>query len=123
MDLDEWPKAKDQLARAFSTKTQAEWCETFKDLDACVEPVLTTDEAPTHPHNKERKTFILNDGTYEPAPAPKLSKTPGNCEPKPPLCIGEHTLEVLHEAGYSQAEIQELLREGIIDCPNTKSSL
>ena len=123
MDIDEWPKAKEQVARAFSTKTQSEWCDTFKDLDACVEPVLSTDEAPIHPHNEERKTFVLNDGAYEPTPAPKLSRTPGNCTPKPQPAIGEHTLQVLEEAGYSPTEIQQLINDGVIECSNMKSSL
>ena len=77
-DLDQWPKAKEQIAGVFSTKTQSEWCEIFKDLDACVEPVLTADEASVHSLNKERKTFALNEGVYKPTPAPKLSRTPGN---------------------------------------------
>ena len=122
-DLDQWEKAKEQIASVFSTKTQSEWCEIFKDLDACVEPVLTTNEAPTHPHNKERNTFAFNDGAYEPNPAPKLSRTPGNCQPKPQPSIGEHTVEVLQETGYSQSEIQELMGDGVVDCPNMKSSL
>ena len=122
-DLDQWPKAKEQIAGVFSTKSQSEWCEIFKDLDACVEPVLTTDEAPAHPLNKERNTFALNQGVYEPTPAPKLSRTPGNCTPRPQPNIGEHTFEVLEEAGYSDREIKQLIRDDVVDCPNIKSSL
>ena len=123
MDMDQWPKMKEQLAKAFASRTQAEWCETFEDLDACVEPVLTVDEAVIHPHNKDRETFVLNEGLYEPTPAPKLSRTPGNCERTPSISIGQHTKEILLEVGYSQAEIQELLKDGVVDCPNIKSSL
>ena len=123
LDIDQWEKAKGQIASVFSTKTQSEWCGIFKDLDACVEPVLTTDEAPTHPHNKERNMFAFNDGAYEPTPAPKLSRTPGNCQPRPQPSIGEHTVEVLHETGYTQSEIQELMSDDIVSCPNMKSSL
>lgn len=123
MDMDQWPKMKEQLAKTFASRTQAEWCETFKDLDACVEPVLTVDEAVIHPHNKDRGTFVLSEGLYEPTPAPKLSRTPGNCEQTSSIHSGQHTKEILLEAGYSEAEIQELLKEGVVYCPNMKSSL
>lgn len=122
-DVEQWPKAKEEIARVFSKKTQSEWCETFKDLDACVTPVLTTDQAPRHPHNEERKTFMLSDGAYEPSPAPKLSRTPGHCESKTQPQVGEHSIEVLQEVGYTQTEIQELINDGVVDHPNLKSSL
>lgn len=123
MDVKQWPKAKEEIARVFSKRTQSEWCETFEDLDACVTPVLTADEAPCHPHNDERKTFILSDGTYEPSPAPKLSRTPGYCKSMTQPEVGEHSLEVLKEAGYTQTEIQKLINDGVVDHLNLKSSL
>lgn len=122
-DVQQWPKAKEEIARVFSKKTQSEWCETFKDLDACVTPVLTTDEAPHYPHNDERRTFILSDGAYEPSPAPKLSRTPGYCESKAQPDVGEHSIEVLKEAGYTQTEIIKLTNDGVVDHPTPKSSL
>lgn len=122
-DIDQWPKAKDEITKVFLTKSQSEWCEIFKDLDACVTPVLTTDEAPRHPHNEERKTFIWNEGANEPSPAPKLSRTPGHRECKPQPNIGEHSVEVLKEIGYTQTEIQQLISDGVVDHPDMKSSL
>jgi len=65
----------------------------------------------------------LSDGAYEPSPAPKLSRTPGHCKLKTQPEVGEHSLEVLKEAGYTQTEIQELLNDGVVDHPNLKSSL
>ena len=122
-DLHEWPKAKQKIATVFLTKPQSDWCKIFKDLDACVEPVLTTDEAPVHPQNQERNAFAFNDGAYEPNPAPKLSRTPGNCQPTPLPHVGEHTTEILQQIGYSQSEIQELVDEGVVECLNVRSSL
>lgn len=123
LDVEQWPKAKEEIARVFLTKTQKEWYEIFKDLDACVTPVLTTDEAPCYTHNKERKTFILSDNAYKPSPAPKLSRTPGHCEAKRPPEVGEHSIEVLQEIGYTETEIQQLIKDGVVDHPNPKSSL
>lgn len=122
-DIEQWKKAKEQIAHVFATKTQAEWCKIFKDLDACVEPILTIEEASSHPHNKERNMFTYSNGAYEPNPAPKLSRTPGVCQPKPRPSIGDHTVEVLQEAGYTQTEIHKLLTDGVVECPNVKSSL
>ena len=81
------------------------------------------DEAPYEPHNEERKTFIWSDGAYEPTPAPKLSRTPGCCESKPQPKIGEHSMEVLQEIGYTRTEIQQLISEGVVDYIDMKSSL
>lgn len=122
-DLYQWPKAKEEIASIFSTKTQSDWCKIFENLDACVEPVLTTDEAPLHPHNQERNAFSFSHGAYEPTPAPKLSRTPADCLPKPLPGTGEHTVEILQHTGYSQSDIQELIDEGVVECPNMKSSL
>jgi len=122
-DLHEWPTAKEQISSIFLAKTQSDWCKIFKDLDACVEPVLSTDEAPLHRHNQERNAFAFNNGAYEPNPVPKLSRTPGSCQPKPLPQMGEHTVEILQQSGYSPNEITELVNEGIVECPDMKSSL
>ena len=75
MDRDHWPEAKIQLAALFKTRTRDEWCAVLEGTDACFAPVLTTDEAPEHPHNKERRTYVEIDGIAQPAPAPRFSRT------------------------------------------------
>lgn len=91
--------------RAFLKKTQKEWCEFFDQVDACVTPVLELEEAPLHPHNKEQGAF---SGTA-PNPAPLLSRTPAQSQSglKSPQ-IGEHTVDVLSDLGYTGKEIQQL---------------
>lgn len=49
---------KDELAGAISMRSRDDWVESFANTDACVAPVLTLEEAPDHPHNRERQTFI-----------------------------------------------------------------
>jgi len=86
----------------------------FDGKDACVTPVLTLDEAPLHPHNVARGSFLKDEqGGFEPRPAPLLSRTPANPSLRNPR-VGEHTQEVLLEAGYSQAEIRELVQNGTV---------
>ena len=121
MSMDDWPSVKDTIAAVFATKSQSDWCKIFEGTDACVTPVLSLDEAPEFPHNLERQTFIQNENGHEPAPAPKLSRTPGDATPKPQPKIGEHTVDILLECGYSEAEIQQLIKDGAVH--SVKSSL
>ena len=58
---------KAKLKEVFRTKTRDEWGKIFDGSDACVTPILELEEAPEHPHNKERGSFILGpDGEYSP---------------------------------------------------------
>jgi alpha-methylacyl-CoA racemase len=75
MDREHWPEAKARLAALFKTRTRNEWCALLEGTDACFAPVLTTDEAPHHPHNKMRGTYVEIDGIVQPAPAPRFSRT------------------------------------------------
>jgi len=75
MDREHWPGAQAQLAALFKTRTRDEWCALLEGTDACFAPVLTTDDAPTHPHNAARQTYIEIDGIVQPAPAPRFSRT------------------------------------------------
>ena len=58
---------KTKLAETFQTKTREEWAKIFDGSDACVTPILELNEAPEHPHNKERQSFVMDpDGDYSP---------------------------------------------------------
>ncbi|XP_046581515.1 alpha-methylacyl-CoA racemase-like isoform X2 [Haliotis rubra] len=108
----------------FLSKTRDEWTEAFRDLDACVEPILDMDEAPLHPHNQTNNTFLKNPrGGYEAGPAPGLSRTPGVSTLEPQPVIGQHTLEVLQDAGYSQEDIRSLVDAGAVEQTSTSSKL
>ncbi|HZW59629.1 MAG TPA: CaiB/BaiF CoA-transferase family protein, partial [Woeseiaceae bacterium] len=66
---------KARLAALFRTRTQREWCELLAGSDACVAPVLDYTEAPQHPHNRARHTYIDVAGVTQPAPAPRFSRS------------------------------------------------
>ncbi|SDH10606.1 alpha-methylacyl-CoA racemase [Lentzea fradiae] len=66
-DRDGWPLLRKAFADAFSTRTRDEWAEVFASSDACVTPVLTLDEATSHPHLTARGVFTP-DGAAVPAP-------------------------------------------------------
>lgn len=81
-DTSQWPALKAKLAEVFATKTRQQWCDLLEGTDVCFAPVLDLDEAPRHPHNIARGTFVTIDGITQPAPAPKFSKTPVySCRP------------------------------------------
>lgn len=107
MDASQWPMLNKKFARIFKSKTRHEWCELMEGTDACFAPVLSIEEAMQHPHNIERKTFIKMNGIRQPAPLPRFSRTRPQIQgptPKP----GEDTESVLHELGYTTAEIDAL---------------
>jgi alpha-methylacyl-CoA racemase len=108
-----WPRLKAELAVAFRTRTRNEWAKVFEDTDACVAPVLTLREAPAHPHNVERSTFVEHGGIVQPAPAPRFSRTPAALD-RPPPAPGDDTGEVLTELGYGDDEIERMLHAGAV---------
>ncbi len=71
-----WPRAKAKLEAAFKARTRDEWCALMEQTDICFAPVLSLAEAPRHPHNLARGTFVEVDGVVQPAPCPRFSKTP-----------------------------------------------
>jgi alpha-methylacyl-CoA racemase len=88
LDRDGWPRLRERLAAVFRTRTRDEWCRLLEGTDACVAPVLSPTEAPTHPHNRARTTFVDVAGVVQPAPAPRFSRTP-TATPAPPPAPGD----------------------------------
>ncbi|MDE2562496.1 MAG: CoA transferase [Sphingomonadales bacterium] len=82
MDQSKWPALKDKIAALFLTRTRDEWCAIMDGTDICFAPVLSLTEAPAHPHNVARGTFVEDGGMVMPGPAPRFSGTPA---PKPSL--------------------------------------
>ncbi len=111
MDQSSWPGLKEQMAARFRTRTRAEWTEFFTGHDVCFAPVLTMNEARTHPHNVARGTFVDVDGAHQPAPAPRFSRTPGAVE-RPPVVPGADTEIALADWGFSPDEITALVERG-----------
>lgn len=98
---------------AFAAQPRAHWESVFGDSDACVTPVLDMAEAPRHPHNAARASFVDVDGMPQAAPAPRFSGTPTE-HPGSPPAVGQHTDEVLAEAGLAADEISALRESGAI---------
>lgn len=124
MSYIDWPELRRIFTERFATKTQADWAKIFDGTDACVTPVLSFDQVSSHPHNQERGSFIQDSNREEsPRPAPVLSRTPAQpCLASDPV-IGEHTVEVLEEYGFSSAQIDQMITTGIVECNAVKAKL
>ncbi len=79
----------------------------------CFAPVLSLAEAPRHPHNVHRETFVEMQGVVQPAPAPRFSGTPASIQ-RPPAHAGQHTDEVLADWGVDADRIAKLRGAGAI---------
>jgi alpha-methylacyl-CoA racemase len=75
--------------------------------------VLSLGEAPQHPHNRHRQTFVEANGIVQPAPAPRFSRTTVEIQ-RPPAHAGQHTDEVLAEWGFDAADIAKLRETGAV---------
>ncbi|KAL7012156.1 hypothetical protein ACKWTF_014660 [Chironomus riparius] len=112
-------ESKKLFTNIFKSKTQAEWCEIFDGVDACVTPVVDWQDAPNHPHNKDRGVFRQKTDESDPAvpnPAPKLSRTPATSQ----YGVGvdcdyvEVAVEVMKEIGVGKEEMKGLIDEGVL---------
>ncbi len=113
MSRDSWPDQKEAIKKIILDKTRDEWCELMEGTDVCFAPVLDMSEAPKHPHNVERKTFIDLEGVTQPAPAPRFSRTEPEVASSPSV-VGEHTDEVLTSIGFSDEDINTLKTSGAV---------
>lgn len=95
-DFARWGELRAAVAARFKTRTREEWTAVFEGSDACVAPVLSLREAPSHAHLAARGTFVDHGGLTQPAPAPRFSATPGSVY-RGPAQPGADTAEVARD--------------------------
>lgn len=107
-DQSKWPAQIERFEAVFASKTRDEWCELLEGTNACFAPVLSLAEAPKHPHNEARKTFVTVDGILQPAAAPRFSRTKSEIQNAPGEA-GENDRKALLDWGLSELEVNDLL--------------
>ena len=105
-----------RIAEVFLARTKKEWAAFNDQHDCCIEPVLDLDEALDSQLTREREMVVDVEqpqiGTVRLLGMPlKFSRTPGDAT-RPAPALGEHTAEVLGEAGIEGAELDALLASG-----------
>jgi alpha-methylacyl-CoA racemase len=112
-ERDGWPELRERFASVLRTRTRDEWAAHFAGKDACVAAVLTPVEAPDHPHNRARETFLTIAGVPQPAPAPRFSRSTLPI-PRPPEHPGATTVEALASWGFPSTEVAALQDAGVL---------
>lgn len=112
------PGLKDEIAATIAQRTLAEWQAIFAPLDVCVEPVLTVEEALAHPHTAARGLVVetpRGDGTAQRQVAQPLRFSASQPAYRHTgTQSGQHTAEVLAQAGFDDTEIAALLSSGVL---------
>ena len=104
---------KEQTGALFASQPQAYWIEKFAGEDCCVSPVLTLEESFQDPQILAREMVIRDGGPLQFAPPLKMSDYEFTVE-RPAPGAGQHTDEILREAGYTGTEIEGLRTTGVI---------
>ena len=112
MDRTTWPAQARTLTTLFRSKSRADWCAILEGSDACFAPILSMSEAPEHPQNIARRTFVAPSGVTQPAPAPRFSHTPAK-EPALPRPLGADRVQILAEIGFTAEDLETLERAGV----------
>ncbi|MEY2758363.1 MAG: succinyl-CoA--L-malate CoA-transferase beta subunit [Pseudomonadota bacterium] len=113
MDRAKWGEFSARVADVVKTRTRDDWMKVFDGTDACVAPVLSMDEAPKHPHNAERSTFVEAFGVTQPNAAPRFSRTAGAVQGAPAVA-GKHSNGVLESWGVAPERREAFLRAGAV---------
>ncbi len=117
MNRERWDARREKFALVIGAKTQSDWALIFKGTDACVSPVLTMQEAPMNEHIAARGTFVPVGEGWEPAPAPRFSRTPGAISPEPAA------IDTLMNWGIDRQEIEGLVNQKVITLDHEQPAL
>ncbi|QEZ48921.1 CaiB/BaiF CoA transferase family protein [Cupriavidus oxalaticus] len=100
-DRERWPEMREQFAGIFAGRTRADWCALLDGTDVCFGPVLSPEEAATHPHMKARGVYFERDGRLEAMPAPRFDGTamPAGAVP----VRGQHTEQIVNALSRGDA--------------------
>jgi len=109
------------VAHEMAKRTSAEWLRLLKEADIPVAPLNSVDDLLADPHLRQAGFFVMTDHPTEgrlremTAPGKWSASPPAELRPAPRL--GEHSVEILREAGYSEAEIEAMVAARVTAVP------
>jgi formyl-CoA transferase len=108
----------EEMEAAFRVRTTAEWITTLDAADVPCGPVNFPEEIFEHPHVLANELMVdIEHDIVGPLRMPgsplKMSDTPP-AAPSPPPPLGAHSVEVLSQFGYADADIQRFLDAGAV---------
>jgi alpha-methylacyl-CoA racemase len=107
-DRKNWLDLRARFEEIFMSRDAAEWCSLLEGTDCCFAPVLSITEARRHPHVVAREMFCSVEGVEQPRPAPRFSRTSPEISRPPIREPGQHSTEILLEAGLTLEQIESL---------------
>jgi alpha-methylacyl-CoA racemase len=108
-----------ELARVFASEPLAHWLKVFDGADACVEPVIEGLQVLEDPQLRARRVFV--DAADPPGTPGRHLRTPldfGAVRIRSAPSLGQHSREILREAGFSTREIDVLAGQLNAQWPN-----
>ena len=113
------------LEVTLTQRTTNEWLELLESAGVIAGPIYNMEQVYQDPQTQAREMRVeLEDpelGTLHNIGIPvKLSATPGSIRRRAPA-LGEHSVEVLREFGFSQDEVKALLESGVVKAGGTGS--
>ena len=100
------------MAEGFATASRDEWIDRAAGRDIALAPLLSPEEAALHAQTEARQMVREEHGIRQVGVTPKLSENPGDIG-SAPARPGQHSVSILVELGYAEAEIEELIRVGV----------
>jgi crotonobetainyl-CoA:carnitine CoA-transferase CaiB-like acyl-CoA transferase len=107
----------DDMAEIISTRSSAEWLKLLEEADIPAMPLHTLESLITDPHLVATNFFSVTDhpseGSIRDIAVPSTWSVTQPAPTRPAPNLGEHSNEVLHEAGYSPQEIAQLMTDKV----------
>jgi len=102
---------KERIAKLFRTKTRDEWCRIMECSDVCFALVLSMEEAPRHPYNRQRGDLCRRERRD---PAGAAFQPHAERDPAASRWPGEYTEEALRDWCFSASDLERLRACGAI---------
>jgi alpha-methylacyl-CoA racemase len=115
-DPEQWAALRERFAAVFASRPRGYWQARFADVDGCGSAVLELEELTEDPHLAARQTVVWHGGVVQGAPAPRLSESRMEIGALVQT-RGEHGLQVLRDAGFTDAEVGDYVTRGALPRP------